>query len=333
MICEDIGAGPQWNPAMGGGIWRRDAATEKVFLQNLNDRVVIGVDHPFPFGKLDVGGEVRFFDPQPGREGNTLVFSYTWPEHALLLLNEYQNESRVSIIAGDDSYGNRIITDNPNCNAADSDCGQGLGIAGGTLGGPPQEMNPFSRLVVTTNDMYLGYKIFPTDGSESLNPPFADGNLYIKGNTGIGTKTPGSKLTVHGTGGDFNTSVFHVENSLGTTILHVLDDRRIGIRTSAPDTALHVAGDTHIDGTIKIEGGTPGTGKVLTSDATGLASWQSVAGESVMYLRNVGWGPDPKPCPAGWAEADFQDEFVSVAKTDLGTTILENNVRTCYRCP
>ena len=50
----------------------------------------------------------------------------------------------------------------------------------------------------------------------------------------------------------------------------------VGIGTTTPGARLEVAG------TVKITGGTPGAGKVLTSDASGLASWQS-AGSS-------GWG-------------------------------------------
>src|SRR3989338_329978 len=61
MICEDIGAGPQWNPAMGGGIWRRDAANEQVFLQNINDKVGIGTNDPSD--KLEVIGMAAFYDP------------------------------------------------------------------------------------------------------------------------------------------------------------------------------------------------------------------------------------------------------------------------------
>jgi hypothetical protein len=44
----------------------------------------------------------------------------------------------------------------------------------------------------------------------------------------------------------------------------------IGIGTISPGAKLEVAGQ------VKITGGTPGLGKVLTSDAAGLASWQSV---------------------------------------------------------
>ena len=45
----------------------------------------------------------------------------------------------------------------------------------------------------------------------------------------------------------------------------------VGVNTTSPDTNLHVAGS------IKITGGNPGDGKVLTSDANGLASWQTIS--------------------------------------------------------
>ena len=46
---------------------------------------------------------------------------------------------------------------------------------------------------------------------------------------------------------------------------------RVGIGTNAPGAKLEVAGQ------IKITGGSPGAGKILTSDASGLASWAPAA--------------------------------------------------------
>lgn len=51
-------------------------------------------------------------------------------------------------------------------------------------------------------------------------------------------------------------------------------DERIGIGVNLPDAKLHVAGN------VKIADGSQGMGKVLTSDATGLASWQDPPPES-----------------------------------------------------
>src|SRR3989338_3229446 len=63
--------------------------------------------------------------------------------------------------------------------------------------------------------------------------------------------------------------------SLGTTNLPTTGTMLdvIGVLTT---NALGVFGDAHITGTIQIDGGSPGEGKVLTSDASGLASWQDL---------------------------------------------------------
>ncbi|MBS3999186.1 MAG: tail fiber domain-containing protein [Desulfobulbaceae bacterium] len=53
--------------------------------------------------------------------------------------------------------------------------------------------------------------------------------------------------------------------------LTILPGGNTGIGTSTPSTRLDV------NGQIRIRGGSPGTGKLLTSDAVGLASWQPVA--------------------------------------------------------
>lgn len=47
---------------------------------------------------------------------------------------------------------------------------------------------------------------------------------------------------------------------------------------NAPRLTLTPAGNTELTGQIKIAGGTPGAGKVLTSDANGLATWETPAG-------------------------------------------------------
>ena len=57
------------------------------------------------------------------------------------------------------------------------------------------------------------------------------------------------------------------------TILH---SGEVGINTTAPDTKLHIVGTNGT--TLKIVDGNQGIGKVLTSDANGVASWSNPAG-------------------------------------------------------
>jgi len=73
-------------------------------------------------------------------------------------------------------------------------------------------------------------------------------------------------LKVHGTG---NNLAFLNQNNVAT--ITVLESGNVGIGI-IPSAKLEVAGQ------IKITGGTPGAGKVLTSDANGLASWQAASG-------------------------------------------------------
>jgi hypothetical protein len=74
------------------------------------------------------------------------------------------------------------------------------------------------------------------------------------------------------TTGGIGTSSFHElpfwTNNIERMVIKA--DGKIGIGTNTPSTALDV------NGQIKIQGGSPGVGKVLTSDATGLASWLTV---------------------------------------------------------
>ena len=83
------------------------------------------------------------------------------------------------------------------------------------------------------------------------------------------------------------TSQWHLNynnGTIGKNIFSVYGDSKIGfdgdvgIGTQTPSAKLEVAGQ------VKITGGTPGTGKVLTSDASGLASWQIP--ESSPWLKN-----------------------------------------------
>lgn len=73
------------------------------------------------------------------------------------------------------------------------------------------------------------------------------------------------------------TNVLYLNLSSPARIAMAQGGGNVGIGTSTPDAKLEVAGQ------VKITGGSPGTGKVLASDAGGLASWQTM---DVEYMLN-----------------------------------------------
>ena len=74
---------------------------------------------------------------------------------------------------------------------------------------------------------------------------------------------------VFGDFGIYQSSVKDGDPRAGTSRLYIQNDGDLGIGTTTPGAKLDVVG------TVKITDGTQGAGKVLTSDADGLASWET----------------------------------------------------------
>jgi hypothetical protein len=110
-------------------------------------------------------------------------------------------------------------------------------------------------------------------GSTTASTSSSTGALIVAGGVGI-AKELNVGLTATITGA---TTISANTTSTSTTsgALKVTGGAGIGEN-------LNVGGNTAITGTIKIAGGVPGLGKVLVSDATGLASWSNAAGSTVV---------------------------------------------------
>ena len=105
-------------------------------------------------------------------------------------------------------------------------------------------------------------------------------------------------------------------NTVGNSVIYE-STGNVGIGTTAPGAKLEVAGQ------IKITGGTPGADKVLTCNASGLASWQNLqvipGGVIVMWSGSIG------SIPSGWAlcdgdnnTPDLRDRFIVGAGSSYG---------------
>ena len=124
------------------------------------------------------------------------------------------------------------------------------------------------------------YKLNSTDADYSTGLKFQVRNtgmslstkmtLDPSGNLGIGTTAPLANLHISSTSASASQYMMKVTTGAAASDAFVITgDGKVGIGTTAPGAALQVAGQ------VKITGGTPGTGKILTSDTNGLASWQA----------------------------------------------------------
>lgn len=105
------------------------------------------------------------------------------------------------------------------------------------------------------------------------------------GRVGINTTAPDASLHVKSQIGSTNaTKNLELENASGTKLVSVLDNGNVGINNSAPTTKLDINNGS-TNGAIKIVDGTQGVGKVLTSDANGLGTWQPPAEHTTLHIK------------------------------------------------
>ena len=168
------------------------------------------------------------------------------------------------------------------------------------------------------------------NGAKTTASPY--GNIILaNGNVGINTTTPGSTLEVRESfNGDPTLTVAGRNISLGDLgggaggFVFVDGDGsgNVGISTLTPTAKLHVAG------TVKIVDGTQGAGKVLTSNASGLASWTTPSGTTLISnpgTRNLLAGDLAGAIPSdrqheGQRGAKFSNHWVRVGCNNHSST-------------
>ncbi|MBL7689193.1 MAG: tail fiber domain-containing protein, partial [Bdellovibrionaceae bacterium] len=108
------------------------------------------------------------------------------------------------------------------------------------------------------------------------NPNSSVGRVGIGSVNGIYTNNVDAALTVQSGSNVSGQWAFDVFNSSNTKLFGVRADGNVGIGSTSPDTKLHIVGTSGT--TLKIVDGNQAAGKVLTSDANGVASWSTPSG-------------------------------------------------------
>lgn len=138
----------------------------------------VGINTATPQARLEVVGNepAGYIQLEPGMFYGTYSAGVT--------LHEWRDHNKLWLSAYDESFGNLIGTYDPAGGTS-----QGLGIMGGSY------MAPFERFVVNADETFLGYSRYPGTGNPCIGGNGV-GNLYVRGNIGVGTTEPDARLTV-----------------------------------------------------------------------------------------------------------------------------------------
>ncbi|NQU33396.1 MAG: hypothetical protein HQ521_09195, partial [Bacteroidetes bacterium] len=186
----------------------------------------------------------------------------------------------------------------------------------------------------------VGYEALGNNTTGIYNSAFGSGalrdNTTGENNVGVGLLAGGYNKT-----GSNNTSIgaYSGTGSLGVSVSGCVyigkgagsynnQDNKLFITNTSGGTPL-IGGDfstdqVDINGTIKITGGTPGSGKVLTSDADGLSSWETPAA----YASSIDDLSDAKTDASSvflGSGSGIVDDGTNNANTALGTESLNAN--------
>lgn len=102
---------------------------------------------------------------------------------------------------------------------------------------------------------------------------FAASAIFAQGKVGVNTTTPEATLDVKGNTND-KTAIFR--NGMGGEAITITNVGTIGIAEPNPKAYIDIKAAPGVGPGIKLQDGTQGMGKVLTSDAEGNANWQSI---------------------------------------------------------
>ena len=130
-----------------------------------------------------------------------------------------------------------------------------------------------AAMTTSSFSVYLGASTKGLNATGSINET-------VIGNAAVGL---GSNSTVIGNSTTTKAAIYGALNLPNTTTSTTATTGALTVAGGAGIAEnLNVGGNAKITGTISIAGGTPGAGKVLTSDANGLGTWTTPAGVTTM---------------------------------------------------
>lgn len=277
------------------------------------DNVGIGIDNPSE--RLDVDGKIRM------REGATAGFIPVSDGNGVMTWTDPS-----TFVAPGDNMGNHTATQN-------------LKLNGHFLSGDGDNEGLF-----ITNGGHVGIgTTAPASGFNVVGPLFGGSFNVVDWDFPAGTQvvaelignTAGSQLRLSNseTGsftdigqnadGDFTVEVNDVQHVV------VTNAGNVGIGTTAPTANLDV------NGPVRIRGGAPGAGKVLTSDANGNASWQALPGPkytkttgSTTYSNDDNWQSITDAVNISWTVGDVvKIEAIAGLRLTAGTGVDQFEMR------
>jgi hypothetical protein len=193
-------------------------------------------------------------DPQVG--ANTANYVPKWDGTALVAGIVYDNATNVGI--GTATPGAKL--DIAGAGWGSIDTTKGIRFGDSFAGIAPWNFNPGG----SSNYRSLTFYTTGWDGASVVTRNVMTVGGY-GGGVGINDTAPGASLSVVG-----NAQIGYTSGQTGPSNGLIVNGN-VGIGTVTPGAKLEVAGQ------IKITGGTPGAGKVLQSDAAGLATWSASA--------------------------------------------------------
>ncbi len=172
----------------------------------------------------------------------------------------------------------------------------------------------------------VGYRSLQTNDDDSnvaIGYESGFSNTFGKENTFIGTyaghsNTTGINNVFLGFNSGYNetgSNKLYIENSNSATPL---------IYGEFNNDLVRINGKLEVTGTVKIEGGTPGAGKVLTSDANGLASWETAAAGATK-IDELTDGKTPASSVFLGSDAGLLLTATSKYNTGVGDNVLKSN--------